>query len=177
MAIEIFGIGDDNMLKSLGKVSASPMCFWREMEAYYMPSDPSRVERSMCEGDWNIMQPVWDLAFSKEVDFCQKVCMASTFDWFYCSSMHVDILLKAFIRCGMSPSSFHEQANIISYLKKDYAGFCWNQCTVNADAWLSDRTYEYCGELEPYEYHFLKDKKHIEMFHFLTSKGVEVCYE
>lgn len=113
---------------------------WSEMSNRYLGGFPIM-------GD---MQPVWDLCKSSRVPLDYRIVMAATFDKVMVKRAKLPRLIQAikeYAKC-FDPGTLLQQVEKLQELADNPTCYavCWNQTSVNCDAWAVERP----GEVDEY---------------------------
>jgi hypothetical protein len=133
------------------------MAIWTDLAKTYLFGD----------GYMRDYQPVWNLARSERLEEFERITLMTTFDWVVVRNIEIARVVAAF-------KSFHhkypqnhldQQAIVLGSPKIETCclGICWNQTSVNADAWLVEGKR---GDLRPYN--LLRDTGHWFLFDQLS---------
>lgn len=116
------------------------------------------------------MQPIWNLWKANNIPLSYRIVLMSTFDNVMVKRENIPLVIEAikeyakeFDDAGHLP----EQAKKLEELFDDQECFaiCWNQTSVNADAWQTAIECKCCGETKDYRnYDVSQDKGHWFLF-------------
>lgn len=100
----------------------------------------SWVRHCMCNDDKTIMNRFWNLARDPRLTLWERVLLRSTYDRAIVLKDNVPQLLNAYdqyVHTVEDPGNIPDQISIICQHQydRDLIGICWNQTSVNADAW------------------------------------------
>lgn len=141
--------GDVEMIDETKNAWRGAMAIWGIMESKYLPKyiptwamgDTSREYSRTSDFAGNGLKDVWALFNDEKVSLSDKIVLGSTFDKVIVMKEDIEKLVEAF-RTFEGETSLNEQADIIEQAFKndeDLVAICWNQTSVNGDAWSSDR--------------------------------------
>lgn len=140
---------------------------WVYLEEKYLPpaypawSPDKAVSRvHMYDGD---IQPILDLIEDDRVSKAEKICLISTFDYAFCAAENIPELIAAFRELG-GENSFREQADeiqsLVDFHGSELGAIGWNQTSVCANPWCSEKECECCGATSSRDYNYHIDTKH-----------------
>lgn len=160
---ELYQIQPDGQMQSYEEFSNAfrgAFLFWDNMTKRYLPGESAALLMLHDK-----MQMVWDLAKSESVPLELRVAMLTTFDRAVVGKAGFKWVAQCLIKTqDYFPDPGHIPAQGVALLElaqTDAIGACWNQTSVNSDAWRvydPDRRDEpgYSGEW----YNILTGKEH-----------------
>ncbi len=126
--------GDVEHVKNYNNSFLGAYLVWDKISRKYIDKDdPVPVA-----GD---LQPVWDLWKNPQVPLCERVLMLATFDNIMLRKENFGAFIDAMGKCDRGLTGhFYQNAKAIKEMLNDddCIAVCWNQTSVNADAWQTD---------------------------------------
>lgn len=168
--VELYKItksGDVNLFGEVKNSFLGAMSVWMFLEKKYLePYRPSwasddKTYSRLTDPTGEKLTEIWDIFKLKDIEINEKICLGSTFDNVIVYRKNLVQLVDAFYSFGAN-SNLKEQANLISNLLKnddDFLGICWNQTSVNGDAW---QTEDYVP------YNIFKQDGHWDLFDYIN---------
>lgn len=149
--------GDIEIYQEFHNSHRGAMLVWKNMCERYLPdTDFFSLFRDL--------SPVWALWKNKTVDTSDRIVMAATFDRVMVKKQDLQRVVDAMRSYGEryeDPGTIPQQADAIEKLitDDDCQAICWNQTSVNADAWVTR------GESEDLQdYNINRDSGHWFLF-------------
>lgn len=137
---EIYGVPPKGEIELIGEVHNAhrgAMFIWNRLWESHLSHVGSFAYLS--HRDPEEMGLLWDL-WRTDIPEHHKVCLISTFDWCMVKRENLDRLKQAFalFDSEFNNSNLPGQIKVLTGLPSKYIAVCWNQTSVNTDAWLRD---------------------------------------
>ena len=154
---EIYKFNENKDIELIGETPNSfrgAMAIWTLLEERYLPSLPplawswgtdkeekyhSRTLPSF-DGE-DKMQEIWNLFEDERLSEQERLVLGTTFDYVVIRSIHIPKVIESFRSFeDEGRTTLKEQADIIekAFNEGDITAICWNQTSVNSDAWEGD---------------------------------------
>lgn len=190
MSTEIYGFDREGFAYLEGSVKNSlrgAMSIWRILENRYLPPyRPNYVVHSIPDDeierycgfkpsrtsavfDKDAMDDIWNLVYDKRLSSCEKIVLASTFDYVIIKRENMSILISAF-RHFEGETSLKEQADFLENMLKnvDFIAVGFNQTSVACNNWSMLGGFNEETE-EDIPYNLFTGDKHWELFQWLSD--------